>query len=287
MPLTFAHPAAAIPLARRGMILSALVIGSMTPDAIYFILFTTSIPFGHTLPGLLLFCLPTGLMMMIVFHRLIKLPVLLVLPAGHRDRLYAVSRDFRFWPWGRLFRISVSLLAGALTHIFWDSFTHTDTWLTSRLALFDHALSTTSLGSVRITDLLQHGGTAVGFLLIAYWYRRWYISAPSVTPSEGLQYPQERSILVVALLTVPALAAGVIYGYNGLPGHEGLYALQVFAQRAVIASTAAGVSAAVFYSALWHIWEGTRPVAGALDESQFFKLRPQEAAVLRRDRGQR
>jgi len=81
MPLTISHPAAAVPLARSGLALSALVIGSMTPDFPYFFPF---FPYGyisHSLIGLLIYCLPVGLFSLGVFHFLIKYPVLSLL--GH------------------------------------------------------------------------------------------------------------------------------------------------------------------------------------------------------------
>ncbi len=36
MPWTVSHPAAAAPFARWGLVLSALVVGSMAPDFVYF-----------------------------------------------------------------------------------------------------------------------------------------------------------------------------------------------------------------------------------------------------------
>src|SRR5215467_12574272 len=37
VPFTFSHPAAVLPLARRGLVFSALVVGSMAPDFPYFV----------------------------------------------------------------------------------------------------------------------------------------------------------------------------------------------------------------------------------------------------------
>ncbi len=51
MPLTLSHPAAIIPLARQGLVFSALVVDSISPDFLYFINLSPRGQFGHTLPG--------------------------------------------------------------------------------------------------------------------------------------------------------------------------------------------------------------------------------------------
>ncbi len=61
MPFTLAHPAAAAPLRRFGLVLSALVVGSMAPDFPYFLPGLPQDKFGHTLAGVFWFCVPAGL----------------------------------------------------------------------------------------------------------------------------------------------------------------------------------------------------------------------------------
>ena len=52
MPFTLSHPAAVIPLRRWG-IFSALIIGSIMPDSVYFLPFMDEHDrFAHTLPGI-------------------------------------------------------------------------------------------------------------------------------------------------------------------------------------------------------------------------------------------
>jgi hypothetical protein len=64
MPLTFAHPAAVVAgyrWNRRGLPFPALVIGSMSPDVEYFLRLQPTGHFAHSLPGIVFFCVPTGL----------------------------------------------------------------------------------------------------------------------------------------------------------------------------------------------------------------------------------
>lgn len=71
MPLTFAHPAAALPLLRplgRYGSLSALVIGSIAPDLAFIVPIGASREQTHGLAALLTFSLPAGLLAYVLFH---------------------------------------------------------------------------------------------------------------------------------------------------------------------------------------------------------------------------
>ncbi len=66
MPSPLAHPAAAVPFTKAGMVFSALVIGSIAPDFWYIIRVGPSY-FAYTLTGLLLFDVPVGLVLLMAF----------------------------------------------------------------------------------------------------------------------------------------------------------------------------------------------------------------------------
>jgi hypothetical protein len=106
MPFTLAHPAAAVPL--RGClgrfgVLSALVIGSMTPDCSYFLPWTVPRSETHSPSGLLWFCLPAGLLAYALFHIVLKGPLLALLPTQILGRLGDHTATFGTLPlvsWG-------------------------------------------------------------------------------------------------------------------------------------------------------------------------------------------
>src|SRR2546421_4037993 len=117
MPFTLSHPAAVIPLRRWG-VFSALVIGSMMPDTVYFLpFFSEHDRYGHTLPGIFFYCLPAGVALLWLFHTLLKKPLISLFPRAQQGALLAASPDFRFTPLSRFALIVWSLLLGALTHI--------------------------------------------------------------------------------------------------------------------------------------------------------------------------
>ena len=178
MPFTLAHPAAVVPLKRyfdRGyLIFSALVVGSLMPDVGYLLPGAKSQNFTHTLPGIVIFSLPAGLVILWAFHNLLKMPCLSLLPADHRRCLLPYSGVFLFRPWRQLFLISVSLLIGALTHIIWDGFTHGHGWGVQRFPFLQETPFTFFGLRVKTYYLVKHGSSTIGLSLLGYWYWQWF-----------------------------------------------------------------------------------------------------------------
>lgn len=160
MPFTFSHPIAAIPFARFGLPLSALIIGSMTPDFPYFLHGSTSAQYGHSLIGTLLFCVPAGLFALWLWHRVLDVPLRSLLPTCVQRKLPRAANIFRFWPTKQLLLIIIALLIGALTHIVWDSFTHANGFMVRNWAGLREPIFTHSHGTVYVFKVLQHGSMA-------------------------------------------------------------------------------------------------------------------------------
>ncbi len=125
MPALCAHPAAAAPLRRYGLSLSALIIGSITPDFLYFFRVSTNAQFGHSFAGVFIFCLPAGLLALGLFHLVLKKPLFSLLPESHQECLSPFTRSVKFFSSAReLLVVMLAVLLGAWTHILWDSCTH-------------------------------------------------------------------------------------------------------------------------------------------------------------------
>jgi hypothetical protein len=128
MPFTFAHPAIVMPatyLPKRYYSLSALIIGSMTPDFEYFIRLRDYSEYSHTWTGVIWFDFPLGLMLLFLYHNVVRNTLIEHLPFGLNARFSA----FEKLNWNKYFRknvlvVIISLLVGIASHIFWDSFTH-------------------------------------------------------------------------------------------------------------------------------------------------------------------
>jgi Domain of unknown function (DUF4184) len=130
------------------VVFSALVVGSIAPDFGYFVPLPSSY-YMYTIQGQFLFNVPVGFVLLVLFHRLIKRPLLSLLPESWQRRLVIQAQRFSFGPAKRLCLILISLLVGSVTHMVWDSFTHSDGWLGENVTFLR-----TSIGGVRAYDIL-------------------------------------------------------------------------------------------------------------------------------------
>ena len=141
MPLTFAHPAAVLPLMRGPLVRTALVAGALAPDVPYF-LRVRHIPASaqswwepflnatttHDWPGVVIVVMPLALVLYLALASCER-PGRWALPADCSAQ--AIRRTPRpLW----LVWVVLSLALGLLTHVVWDSFTHSDGWVVQNLA---------------------------------------------------------------------------------------------------------------------------------------------------------
>src|SRR5690242_6367039 len=121
MPLTTSHPAAVLPLKRftpNPLDLAALVIGSMTPDAGYFIGERHFAKMAHYPIGTILLDIPTGLVLLGLFY-LVRRELCYILPAPHRNQLTPLAHQKPTFTFPALLIATFSILLGAWTHIIW------------------------------------------------------------------------------------------------------------------------------------------------------------------------
>lgn len=168
MPFTISHAAAVLPFSRllaRWRLLSAVVIGSMVPDFGLFFPWRIHRFETHSAEALFTFCLPVGIATYWAFQYLIKAPVLEVLPEGAYARWRAFSSPADFTNIRQWILVAFGVLAGALTHIGWDAFTHENArgvrlipWLEEPIDIGAH-----HMGGVR---LLQDGSSLIGLAVV-------------------------------------------------------------------------------------------------------------------------
>ncbi|MFT0213006.1 DUF4184 family protein [Pseudomonas sp. F1_0610] len=174
MPWTLAHPAAVIPirLITKKLPLPALIIGSLTPDAGYYIKAFAFANQAHTWVGLVSHCLPVGLVLLIIIL-LLRQAFLVLLPATHRLALSATYANAPKLSGSYIFCVMLALVLGAATHIIWDSFTHASSDLLSKEIMFylqDRA--------IRWYNLLQFASSLLGTLVLVSYYIRWLSKQP-------------------------------------------------------------------------------------------------------------
>ncbi|AWZ47525.1 DUF4184 domain-containing protein [Clostridiaceae bacterium 14S0207] len=176
MPFTFSHIAAVLPIKEKFnkyFNFTGLVLGSLAPDFQYFLNFKPMGNLGHTLVGFIVLNLPLCFLVAFLFHKIIKKCFILHMPTPF-DRWYI---HYAYTPWSlnsikEIFIFIYSTLLGMLTHIVWDSFTHS----TGKFVLLFPQLRYNIFilnYAIPIYKLLQHGSTLIGtFLLVIYMYKK-------------------------------------------------------------------------------------------------------------------
>jgi uncharacterized protein DUF4184 len=219
VPFTLAHAAAAFPLRRSRLILSALIIGTFAPDFEFFLRFTPGGSYGHTLPGIFLFSLPTGFIVFHLFHLVVKEPLAALMPESVRLRIAAGGYPL-FADALQTGLVLISILTGALTHVLWDSFTHAS-YLPERLwPILDHLVTLPSLGpeqfgAIPLYKLLQYLSTLAGALAVYLWFIHWQRTAPLQQDPAGSRVTPSHIAIARVLIPLTALAGAFIRAQLG------------------------------------------------------------------------
>ena len=251
MPFTLAHPAAVLPFARTKLVFSALIAGALAPDVGYFLSFTSGHAESHSLAGLLWFCLPSGLLILLLFQKLLKRPLLALFPASHQARLYPYAQGFRFAPVSRFGLILLSLLIGSSTHLLWDSFTHNTGWAVRAFPELTMPLLAIRDERIPTYKLLQHGSSVLGLVVLGLAYYVWLRRAE---PSQVKQ-PKLSSAARIAIATAMLAGACAAALWRTVPPLIAWETIRANVVNGGIAFVTAFVIEAVLFSLIWRFCE--------------------------------
>lgn len=238
MPFTFSHPAAVIPLLRRGRLIgSALVFGTMAPDLPYF---AGAFALGDTAHAW--WAVPTvdiaiTLALVGVWHPVLRGPLVGLLPprwaaaaeqlTRPHDRRIGLSRALWF---------ALSAGIGAATHVAWDAFAHPGRFGTRLLPALENA----RLFGKPPYDWLQYGSSVIGLVALGWYATQELRRAERAggAPVAGASVATRRLVLG---LTVVAAMLGVAYRIAGWsrPGLPLLSLIPVIAFGAIAGAGAA------------------------------------------------
>ncbi|WP_291726043.1 DUF4184 family protein [Bernardetia sp.] len=180
MPFTFAHPAIVLPFGtiwKRYFSLTALFVGSMTPDFEYFLRLKVRSEYSHTIFGVFWFDLPLGIILCFIFHLFVKKPLFQNLPHFLQTRFKQfINFDFTSYFRYNYVVVIFSVLLGAFSHLFWDAFTHHDGFFVEQFSILQtksrqEVISVFSIPifSFPLYKFLQHFSTFVGGITILFW----------------------------------------------------------------------------------------------------------------------
>lgn len=230
MPFTFSHPAAILPIHSRfknWIPLSALVIGSMVPDAAYYL----PVPEhfrrnSHTLLGTFSTSLPAGIILWLIFYWLAPSAAFL-LPAPHREAI-APQLKPRLVSLPQAFGIAFGVLIGAWSHVLWDSFTHVRGWIVQHVALLQTPLFGTELPAYKC---LQYISSVFGLCVLFYVYNKWMKTSGFrlwIWRKPGRRFYLWFGVAVICLVAAGIEGRAITAFENLYREHTGHYALKFF-----------------------------------------------------------
>lgn len=209
MPFTIAHSVTAKPIHRlfQGKLpLPGLAVGAMAPDFEYLVYLSAHRTIGHTLPGLFVLCLPSALLVLFVWHRLVG-PVLATLlrpgtggltngwPTRGGSRRHCQGDTPRppgraaFGPLARFAWLCASIVVGSLSHITWDAFTHEGGFVVNLWSGFSHDIGP---GWFPVYRWLQYGSSLFGMAVLGVWAHRASQRPPQ--PGDGAEGDGEERV---------------------------------------------------------------------------------------------
>jgi len=170
MPFTLAHPCAVLPIhsgCKRWFSLASLVVGSMVPDAAYYL----PLPHhfrenAHTWLGAPFFSVPAGLMLLLAFYWVAP-ELAFLFPSPHREALTRAIKlpDLSL---GTASLAVCGIVIGAESHVTWDPFTHRDGWMVERIPFLR-----VPVAGIHPYFVLQVLSWLVGLSILLYVYDRW------------------------------------------------------------------------------------------------------------------
>lgn len=254
MPFTLSHPAAVLPLAKTRLDLSALVVGSMSPDFIYFIYLNPRGESTHTLTGIFLYCLPAGLLALAIYHVLLKMPLQAMLSIPAVQPVAESSKLFRLPTIRRLSLVMLSLLIGALTHVAWDAFTHENNWLVQVLPFLNLTVFDLGFDRIPLTRVLHHASSIVGGLVLIVWTRRNMRTRNAENDSLSSSKPYSGSTLrSVMLWMLVSAAAGLLFAWTRGHPIQNFDEFRLMMVQALVATGSAFFTFTFIYSIVWRM----------------------------------
>jgi Domain of unknown function (DUF4184) len=244
VPFTVAHAVVAPPLSRwSGGVLpaSALVVGAMAPDFEYLVFLQTRRTVGHSPIGLLVFCLPVSLLVLFVWHRVVKRPVAALLPDRWGHLGAALDRPFPCGSWAERAQVVAAVLLGAVSHITSDAFTHAGG---VGVALVPWLRTVLPLVGLPAYVVLQYASGLLGMLLLVLFVVAWARNQPRCP----VTLPPARH-RVVAVTTIVAFTLVVAAGNVARTLAAGPTGARVLLIAAVLGAMTGSTIAVIAYAA--------------------------------------
>lgn len=181
----------------------------MAPDMGYYVGQVDLSEFAHTLPGSIVVCIPAGLLSLLLFF-LLRRPLWFLLPQPHRSALEPLIAGRPAVHAQAVLAATASIVLGAWTHLLWDSFTHSRTWIVDRVEVLREPWL--RMGSIEVYGFtfLQDLSTLVGAAALSMVYFEWLRKQPRPpaddTGSDGWRYFTLLGALLMSAVIATSMA---------------------------------------------------------------------------------
>lgn len=207
MPFTPSHIAAVLPLigpsARLRRVLDpwALAIGAMAPDLPLFLPFLPEYRVWHSWPGIVTLDPLAVLVLLPLFHLVLRDPLIALLPPALAGRAALLAPE-RLRP----LPMAAGAVSGVVTHVVWDSFTH------SRGVIEWGAwLSVNVFGVIPLFRLLQYVSSAAGLAAVVWWAWRGLSRMPAAPVPERLRMTSRARAAVLTAAGLGVVAGALLW----------------------------------------------------------------------------
>lgn len=189
---------------RRWFNAPALVIGSLAPDFPYFLFCGVERKETHNLHGVLVYCLPAGLIAWWLYQYLLRPALWQVFSLRQQ-----VPENGTPFPWWRtLLVVAFSLWLGAATHIFWDGFTHVSGWASQKYPLLRENVWPGH--HLPLSRQLQYLSGVLGTAAVFWYWHRFLVQRGLLAWDDA---PQRRLFCRRVLgITVASVVLGLLIG---------------------------------------------------------------------------
>lgn len=213
MPFTFAHPAIILPFhycSKKYVSLTGLIAGSVVPDFEYFLRMRVKSAYSHTSAGMLWFDIPLAILLAFIFHNVVRNRLIDHLPRMLQQRLIPYSS----FSWNARFRKTwlicfLSVIIGAGSHLFWDSFTHEQGFFVTHIPVLR-----TMYGPIPLYKIIQHGSSVLGLVVIVCATGQLPVIATGRSGTNQMLYWLPIAMLTTIFITlrITMMAGGFIFG---------------------------------------------------------------------------
>ncbi len=173
MPFTPIHTLAVVPFTKR-LPTAALFIGAMVPDTR---LFAPHAGFNyeimHSASGAITHCLPLALVLYLIFHYIMKAPLLALLPRKVSRRL---PGENIFWSTEFAAKVCCAILLGVFSHIIWDSFSHHGRLGTQIFPILLKEFPLWGSKTIAGYKIVQYGSTLIGGPLLIWLLANYLVN---------------------------------------------------------------------------------------------------------------